>query len=170
MVWFAAFSVYPHLSGADHAVDARLGNPLELPGKEIINALPRVVRQDFNVPDAILSIRFSIQIQLIDRLGKGCYIAGLRIVALELANTSSVTPVTPADTIGKCHWKHSSLAFSGPWSPPFSLSEHAWSARVRKPELDHPANSKLRFRQKRGAEPGKNLRFMQQPLAVVTVR
>ena len=105
MVWFAAFSVYPHLSGADHAVDARLGNALELPGKEIINALPRVVRQDFNVPDAILSIRFSIQIQLIDRLGKGCYIAGLRIVALELANTSSVTPVTLDFSIGKCHWK-----------------------------------------------------------------
>lgn len=105
MVWFAAFSVYPHLSGADHAVDARLGNALELPHEEIINALPRVVRQDFNVPDAILSIRFSIQIQLIDRLGKGCYIAGLRIVALELANTSSVTPVTLDISIGKCHWK-----------------------------------------------------------------
>jgi hypothetical protein len=122
------------------------------------------------MPDTILSIRFSIQRQLIDRLGKGCYIAGLRIVALELANTSSVTPVTPADNFGRWHWKHSSMAFSGPWSPPFSLSEHAWSARVRKPEMDHPANRKLHLRQKCGAEPGKNLRFMQQPLAVVTVR
>jgi hypothetical protein len=78
-------------------------------------------------------------------LGKGCYITALRISALDVANTSSVSPVTPAVHFGKRHWKYFSTDYRGHGPRPVSLSEHAWSALVRKPESDHPASNLERF-------------------------
>jgi len=55
-------------------------------------------------------------------------------------HTSSVSPVTPADCIGKRHWKYISPVRRGP-IPFFNVSEYAWCAQRRAPGLHHPAKA-----------------------------